>query len=205
MSAAVFPTLAGLGWEINRTPVWKTRLQESVSGKQTSIADWSYPRWQWELTYDFLRQGTVHGSAYAEFAQLAGFFNQRQGQFDSFLYQDADDDAVTGQALGTGDGTTTAFQLIRPFGGFIEPVLAPNTISHVYLNGVNQPSGWSVSNWGVASPGVVTFSSPPGNGVVITADFSFYFPCRFTDDTMSFAKFMSALYDAKKVAFASIK
>ena len=205
MSSALFPTLAGLGWDVTRTPMWSNTVQQAVSGKETRIARWSYPRWQWELTFEFLRQGTVHGTAYTEFSQLAGFFNARQGSFDSFLYQDADDNAITGQALGTGDGSKTAFQLIRSFGGFNEPILAPNVVSHVYLNGTNQPSGWSVSSWGSATPGVLTFTSPPGSGVAITADFSFFFPCRFTDDSLDFTKFMSALYAGKKVSFISIK
>lgn len=205
MSTAVLPSLAGLGFEVIRTPMFKNLVQENVSGKETRVALWSYPRWQWDLTYNVIRQGTVHGTAYTEFAQLAGFFNQRQGRFDTFQYQDADDNSVTAQAIGTGDGSRTAFQLIRGFGGFVEPVLAPNTVSKVYLNGVEQVSGWSVSNWGSSSPGVITFSSAPGNGVAITADFSYYFPCRFTEDQVSFSMFMKSLYAGKKVSFLSVK
>ncbi len=207
MSSAVFPTLAGLGWDVNRTEIWKTELQENVSGKENAVALWTYPRHQWDLTFDFLRQGVVHAATYAEFAQLAGFFNQRQGRFDSFLYTDADDNSVTGQALGTGDGTTTAFQLVRAFGGFVEPVLAPNAVSAVKVNGVTKTAGvdYTVSNWGSANPGVVTFTSPPGNGLPITADFTFYWPCRFLDDSLNFAKFAQALWKGKKVSFKSVK
>jgi uncharacterized protein (TIGR02217 family) len=205
MSSQIFPALSGLGWSVKRTPQWKTRVQQAISGKETRVADWSYPRWQWSLTYDFLRQGTVNGVAAAEFAQLAGFFNSRQGSFDSFLYTDADDNAATGQLLGRGDGSTTTFQLLRAFGGFIEPILAPGTINAVYLDGVSQPSGWSVSSWGSAAPGVVTFAAAPAPGVEVSADFSFYFPCRFANDSLDFEKFMAALYAAKKVAFLSIK
>lgn len=205
MSSQIFPALSGLGWSVKRTPQWKTRVQQAISGKETRVADWSYPRWQWSLTYDFLRQGTVNGVTAAEFAQLAGFFNGRQGSFDSFLYTDADDNAATGQLLGRGDGSTTAFQLLRAFGGFIEPILAPGMVSAVYLDGVSQPSGWSVSSWGSAAPGMVTFAAAPAPGVAVSADFSFYFPCRFANDSLDFEKFMAALYAAKKVAFLSIK
>jgi uncharacterized protein (TIGR02217 family) len=206
MSTSVFPTLAGLGWSVMRREMWKTRNQEAISGKETRIADWSYPRHQWSLGFDFLRQGALSGTTYAEFAQLAGFFNLRQGSFDSFLYADADDNAATGQGIGTGDGATTSFALVRSFGGFVEPILAPNVVSHVYLNGVAQSGGsYTVSAWGTSSPGTLTFTTAPGSGVAITADFSFYFPCRFTADQMDFEKFMAALYAAKKVAFVSLK
>ena len=205
MSNAVFPTLAGLGWSIKRAPQFKTRKQVSISGKETAIADMAYPRWEWELTFNVLRQGTRGQSTFSEMSDLVGFYNERQGGFDTFLYQDQDDNSVTGQALGEGDGTTTAFQLVRSFGGFVEPVLAPNAVSAVYLNGVKQTSGYAVSSWGATSPGVVTFTSAPGAGVAVTADFTFYFPCRFVDDTMSFEKFMATLYSAKSVKFQSIK
>ena len=206
MSTSVFPTLAGLGWSVTRREIWKTRSQEAISGKETRIADWSYPRHQWSLGFDFLRQGAFSGTAYSEFALLAGFFDLRQGAFDSFLYTDADDNAVTGQAIATGDGATTSFDFVRGFGGFAEPILAPNVVSAVYLNAVAQsPSSYTVNGWGSASPGTLVFTTAPGSGVAISADFSFYFPCRFAADQMDFEKFMAALYSAKKISFISLK
>lgn len=206
MSTAVFPVLAGLGWSVARSEIWKTRTQEAISGKETRIADWSYPRHQWALTFDFLRQGSLSGPVYDEFAALAGFFNLRQGSFDSFLYADADDYAVAGQAIGTGDGATTAFQLVRAFGGYAEPILAPDAVGAVYLNGVAQSAGaYTVNPWGSGTPGMLVFETAPGAGVSITADFSFYFPCRFTSDQLDFEKFMTALYRLEKIEFVSLK
>src|SRR5271155_4893510 len=134
MSTAILPSLAGLGFDVTRTPVWDTTVQQAISGKETRIARQTCPRWKWELSYSVLRSG----ASYGELQQLAGFFNARQGMFDTFLYQDADDNSVTGQPLGVGDGSTTSFQLIRAFGNFLEPVLAPKTLSNVYLNGAAQ-------------------------------------------------------------------
>lgn len=198
MSNAVFPALAGLGWSVKRTEMWKTRIQESISGKEVRIADWSYPRHQWELTYDFLRSDPSHG----ELQSLLGFFDLRQGPFDSFLYQDADDNAIAGQQIGTGDGSTRIFQLARNFGGFIEPIIAPNVVSTVYLAGVAQnPSGYGVGS----TTGQITFVTAPGAGVAITADFSYYFRCRFVGDAMDFEKFMVQLWLTKKVLLVSLK
>ncbi|HKT18014.1 MAG TPA: DUF2460 domain-containing protein [Stellaceae bacterium] len=206
MSSAVFPSLAGLGWTVTRSEIWKTRTQESISGKETRIADWSYPRHLWALSYDFLRQGDFAGAAYGEFAALAGFFNLRQGALDSFLYADPDDNRASSQEIATGDGATTSFQLVRGFGGYAEPVLAPNVVSAVYLNGVAQSAGaYTVNLWGAALPGTLVFNAPPGAGVAITADFTFYFPCRFAADQLDFEKFMAALYQLKKIEFVSLK
>jgi uncharacterized protein (TIGR02217 family) len=225
MSSAVLPTLAGLGFSVKRIPVWSTRIQTAISGKKTRIADWSYPVYQWELTYDFLRQAgtaqqvtTYNGSTYSEFATLAGFFNQRQGQFDSFLYLDPDDNtSATDQSLGVGDGATTLFQLVRVFGGYAEPVLAPNVVTNVKVNGVTKTLGsdYDVTLWNLTYlsgagaspnlPGMVSFTVAPPASQSVTATFTFYFPCSFLEDHMDFEKFMAPLYSAKSVKFESRK
>ncbi|MGH6984589.1 MAG: DUF2460 domain-containing protein [Stellaceae bacterium] len=198
MTEPVFPALAGLGWSVKRSPLWKTRAQQAISDKETRLADWSYPAWQWELTFDFLRASP----AASEFQSLAGFFNQCQGAFGTFLYADADDNAVTGQSLGTGNGATTVFQLVRSFGGFIEPVLAPNVVNAVYVAGIAQ----SPSSYGAdPATGLLTFTAAPASGAAIAADFSYWFRCRFAEDTLDFEKFMATLYRAQKLAFVSLK
>jgi uncharacterized protein (TIGR02217 family) len=209
MSTAVFIPPVGTGWPITRTPVWDTIVQQSISGKEVRIAKQTYPRWKYELVISILRSSAAYSST--EFQYVVGFFNSRQGMFDTFLYQDADDNSVTSQALGTGDGTTTVFQFVRAFGGFIEPVLAPNTggTINVYLNGVLQSgSSYAVNGWGTGSsngPGSLVFNSAPGSGVVITADFSYYWPCRMQTDSVDFSLFLSGMYENKKLSFISVK
>lgn len=198
MSNAVFPALPGLGWNVKRTEIWKTRVQEAVSGKEVRIADWSFPRRQWELTFDFLRSAP----SFAEWQSLVGFFNQRQGIFDSWLYSDADDNSVTDQPLGTGDGATTAYQLVRALGGYVEPIIAPNAIASVKIAGVVQSGGsYSVNG----NTGQLAFTTAPASGAAITASFTYYFRCRFFGDSMDFEKFMSQLWLAKAVKFVSLK
>jgi len=211
MSSSVFPSLPGLGFDVIRTPMWSNNRQTAVSGVDTLIAYWSFPKWQYELTYNFLRQGTRDNDDYSEFATLAAFFNTMMGQFDSFLYDDSDDDSVTGQGIGTGDGATLNFQLVRAMIGppsFVEPILAPNVVSAVYVDGVVvSASNYTVNAWGTTTPGVISFHSghAPAAGKAVTADFTYYFPCRFNDDTLTFNKFMNQLYAAKSVKFTTIK
>lgn len=201
MSTQILPSLAGLGFDVVRTPVWDTSIHTTISGKETRMARQVYPRWKWELTYNVLRSDATH----SELQQLAGFFNARKGRFDTFLYRDADDNTAIAQILGQGTDSLTTFQLIRDFGGFKEVILAPQTVSAVYIDGVAQSSGWSVSAWGTATPGVITFASAPANNAIITADFSFYFPCRMSEDIVSFTMFISQHYRVKKFSFISVK
>ncbi len=211
MSSSVFPTFTGLGWSVKRTPMWQSRVQSNISGKTVRIADWSYPKYQWELTFTGgLRQGTsvfIPGDAYTDMSNLVGFYNARNGQVDSFLYQDQDDNKVTAQLIGAGDGTTTTFQLVRAFGGFAEPVFAPNAVSNFYLNGVLQGGGtYTVYNWSYGpGPGTIVFNSAPGNGVLVSADFTYYWPVYFVEDSLEFEKILQFRYIVKSVKFISTK
>jgi uncharacterized protein (TIGR02217 family) len=204
MSTQVFPALLGLGWDIVRAPVWtgSSTVQQAASGKETVVSRWTYPRWRWDLSFDFLRSDVDH----AELQALVGFFNARLGNADSFVYEDQDDNSITGQVLSTGDGTTKSFQLVRAFGAFVEPVLAPKSIANIYLDDVAQdPGDYSLTGWGTSTPGVLTFASAPTSGAVVSADFAYRFPVRFQDDTIDFTKFMSTLYRAGKVTLLSKK
>lgn len=198
MSNAVFPSLPGLAWSVVRTPIWSTRVQTTVSGKETRTADWSTPVWQWTLQYELLRDDATD-----ELRTLMGFFLQRQGSYDDFLYQDPDDNSVAGAVIdASADGVTAAFQLVRDLGGYPEPITAINAVSAVYLNGTAQASsGWSVD----AATGVVTFTSAPAASSVVSADFSFYFRVRFKEDQADFEKFAQSLWGLKTIHLMSVK
>lgn len=212
MSVLIFPTLAGQGWSITRTPMWQTRKPIAISGKETAIADWTYPKYMWTVLFSVLRQGSgfyTPGDSFTEMATLMGFYNARQGGFDSFLYLDQDDNTAAAQVLGTGDGVTTSFQLVRAFGGFAEPILAPNVVTDVKDNGTPvSGANYTVNLWGTivaAGPGTITFNTAPAVGHTLTADFTFYWPCRFSEDKCDFEKMMAGRYSVKKMTFTSVK
>jgi len=108
MSNLVFPTgLKGIQLIANRSPQWRTQVQEAMSGKETAIAKRAYPRIVWELSYEVLRDDL----ATSDLKIIVGFFNALNGGFDTFLYTDPYFNSVTAQNFGTGDGATRAFQL----------------------------------------------------------------------------------------------
>lgn len=204
---AIFPALPGLSWSVTKAPHFATRVQKAISGRELRVLDQPYPIWTWTLTYSLLRddhdarQANGPGAGYDELRTLAGFFLQQQGGFQPFLFDDPTDDAVTGQPIATGDASTTVFQLVRGFGGFTEPVTAPNTVTAIYFNGVAQaPAGYRVD----AATGLVTFAAPPPLGEAITADFTYYFRVRFTGDAMEFENFMYQLWSLKQVRLESV-
>ena len=203
--ALVFPTLPGLTWSVTKAPIFQTRIQRAVSGRELRALDYPNPLWQFTLAFAFLRDNAAAG--YDELRTLLGFFMLCQGAYGTFLFDDPTDDQVTGQAIGTGNASQTAFQLVRtigsslPGGGFSEPIVAPNAVSAVYFNGVVQsPSSYSVD----ANTGLVTFTTAPGSGAAITADFTYYFRCRFAEDSYDFENFMHQLWQLKKLSFISV-
>jgi hypothetical protein len=107
---------------------------------------------------------------------------------------------VTGQAIATGDGSTTVFTFVRTLSGATEPASWVTSVSNVYLNGVNQPSGWTLT-----TPNTLTFTTAPGNLVAITASFSYAFNCRFLDDQEDFENIMNGLWQLQSLKFRSVK
>jgi uncharacterized protein (TIGR02217 family) len=202
----VFPSLAGLAWGVTKTPTFQTRIQRAVSGRELRALDYPYPLWQFTLVFEFLRDNPTAG--YDELRTLMGFFMLCQGAFGTFLFRDPSDDRATGQQIGIGNASTTVFQLQRamgmtlPGGGFREPIVAPDIVSAIYLDGITQsPASYSVD----PNTGLVTFSTAPGGGLIISADYSYYFRCRFIDDSYPFENFMYQLWQLKKLAFISVR
>src|SRR6266702_5614449 len=151
---AIFPSstvIPGVDIHVARMPEWDTDMQISIAGKRTAFARRAYPRYHYELTFNFLRTA----SAQLEFQTLLAFYNLVNGRAQLFRFTDPDDTSVTTQPFGTGDGTTTQFQLVRAMTGqgayvFIEPVFAILT-SQIFKNTVLQatPADYSISNTGV--------------------------------------------------------
>jgi hypothetical protein len=204
MSAPPFlPTLPGLTWSRHKKPGFATRVAAHVSGREVRVALMSYPLYEFEAVYSGLSSAAsaFAGLGASSLQSLMGFFLQLQGQFGTFLYADPDDDAVTGQAFATGDGSTTAFTMMRSLGGFLEPVGWVTTITNVYLNGAVQ----SVSSYSLTTPNNLTFTAAPGAGTALSADFAYAFNCRFLDDQIDFEEFMSNLWKLDSMKFRSVK
>ena len=124
MTLPTFPTLPGIGLP-KKSPIWSTVKQPSIGGQESRFAQWSYPKYHYEYPFEFLRDF----SGYTEFDSLVAFYNSVNGSAGFWQYTDPKDNLIVNQPLATGDGTTTAFQLVRSKGGFTEPVFLPTAIS----------------------------------------------------------------------------
>lgn len=159
-------------------PEYTTDIVISSSGHEQRNVNWSQAR---------LRYNVAKGVKTAsQLSNLIAFFRARKGRAYGFRFKDWSDFRAVGEVLGTGDGSTTEFQLVKRYvsGGVQETrsITKPvaGTVS-VYKNAVLQNSGVSVN----MNTGVVTFTTAPANGQSITANFEFDVPVRFDTDRLA--------------------
>jgi uncharacterized protein (TIGR02217 family) len=183
----VFPvsvSVAGSGG-----PERKTDIVVTGSGREERVARWANSR----RSYD-AGSGV---KTLAELASVLAFFEERRGRLYGFRWRDRIDyqscpfgqtPSPLDQPIGTGDGTTKNFQLVKTYGGAFAPyvrvVTKPVAGSvRVAINGTEVASGpgWSVDS----TSGVVSFVNAPANGAAITAGFQFDVPVRFDSDQLS--------------------
>ena len=193
-----FPSLATLGWSVYIKPKFSNLLAQHVSGRETRIQQFANPYFDIELTYDVLRSDAAH----AEVQAIAGFFAQASGQDEPFWVAPPGPSAVTGQVIGIGDGLTMLFPLVASIGSWTSPVYGASAVAAVYLNGIAQPSGWTVSSGYLPA---IAFTSAPAAGAAVTADFDILWLCRFAEDVQDFEEFMTMLWTLRTVRLMTVR
>jgi len=221
MSNLLFPKIRGLGWTITKNPTFSTEIQSSLAGREVRVQNFQNPIWEFTLAYEYLLNDprSRDENEQTPLETLVGFFLARGGQFDDFLLNESDltqrleDSVFTGQPIGTGDGVTKNFQLVRNFGGFLEACQNPaNQAAIIYDNGTLQAANsYTISN------GLVQFTNAPAAGHSITADFTFLHRVRFdagasrgssasgTREGIEFSNFYFNLYECKEVQLISVR
>lgn len=125
------------------------------------------------------------------------FFEERRGRFHGFRWKDhgdykscypSDTIAFTDQTIGTGDGSTVAFQLTKQYGLSFAPYSrnVKKPVSGTVLIGVAGVLQTETTDYTVDhTTGIITFTagSIPSLSAAVTAGYEFDVPARFdTDD-----------------------
>lgn len=196
MSNVLYPTLAGLTWDTTKTPLFSTGVQTAVDLSELRVSYSATPIYDVVLAYDLLRDD----STWNEFRTIFGFVLARYGSWDSFLYADPDDSVALLEPFGTGNGTTTQFQLKRAMGAFTESVSNIAAAPLIYKAGVLQTV---TTDYTVNATGLVTFTAAPANGAALTWSGTYYLRCRFDVENTPFAlnQFMRRMWELKQVEF----
>ena len=206
MTIPTFPSLDGITYPVVRTPTFKTIAHESVSGTSTTQSPQAFAIYSYDLPYEFLRTDSPN----VELQTLMSFFQAAKGSAVPFHFNDPDDNAVAGQALGTGDGTTTDFGLVRTMGSVTDPVQdAVASGLTITVDGVTQSLGTDYSLLNTSqylTIYAVRFAAGhiPTAGQVVAGSFSYNWLCRFAEDATDFSKFMQYIWEAKSIKLRTV-
>ncbi|WP_334128919.1 DUF2460 domain-containing protein [Sneathiella sp.] len=164
-------------------PRFSTTVQVLNSGYEQRNINWAEARR--EYSFD------ISPSRGAEWTAVLDFFHARRGRAYGFRLKDFGDFVMPVQAIATGDGTATAFQIVKRYGdpedlapAYSRPLrkIVAGTVS-VALGETPLETGWSVD----VTTGILTFESAPADGAVINVACEFDVPVRFDTDLMQAA------------------
>src|SRR3990167_2221276 len=82
---------------------WETIVSESEGGKEQRYQKWQRPKRTFRLRLD--------ARYLTETNNLWRFYNRHKGRFDSFLFQNPNENPVTSETVGSGDGARSVFYL----------------------------------------------------------------------------------------------
>jgi uncharacterized protein (TIGR02217 family) len=173
-----FPLRLALG--VSGGPERRTDIVNLTNGREARNARWKYARRSYDAGSGIRSVGDLY--------EVIAFFEARMGELYGFRFRDPVDNQsvapgvaikATDQAIGTGDGAASTFQLIKTYGDagatVTRTIAKPVSGSvRVAVDGV-ETSDFSVDT----ATGIVTLATPPADGVIIQAGFEFDVPVRF--------------------------
>jgi len=176
-------------------PTFLTNVAELKSGAEQRTARWGSERRAYDAAYGVKSEDSLR--------DLEAFFLARKGRLHSFLYWDPRDYTTAADATVTDAGTITptdvrigtgnatgglkTFQLVKVYtdsGGvehtrnITKPIEATVRVAVDGSEGDATALGWTVDD----ATGIVTFTSAPANGAIVTAGFQFDVHARFGAD-----------------------
>jgi uncharacterized protein (TIGR02217 family) len=190
-------------------PTWNTTVIQTDSGAEQRISRWDAPRRRYDAAYGVRTAAAIYA--------VLQFFLARQGRLYGFRWKDWQDfttasDGISSpanddQAIGTGNGTTTVFQLKKTYTSgagthtrTITKPVADTTV--VAVAGVAQTAGTDFTV--DTTTGQITFDSAPASGAAITAGCQFDVPVRFDDDHLDTTLRTAAMHAIPSIPLVEI-
>lgn len=200
MSNVTFPSLPGLTWNIEKTPIYNTVKQVPVDFRyevRTNLM--TQQQYSFKLVFQYLRENRAGPGATApldfHLSTLEGFYKARNGSFESFLLdlsaltKNSTDSSETGQNFGVGDGTTTVFQLSTTRGGCVEEVYEIKANPNIYLSNWEKPTNWFKFSEDQTNAVYASLTTGNGKAPTITANTTVAPDGNLTADRLDFPAF----------------
>lgn len=168
-------------------PERRTEIVSFGSGREERNARWAHSRRRYDAGYGVKTLEALQA--------VVAFYEERRGQLHGFRWRDRLDQMSSApgvavspldQAIGTGDGATATFQLVKTYGHSFAPYQRP-IVKPVAGSVVVAVAGVEIASAHVScdvTTGIVTFAAGhiPPVGAEITAGFVFDVPVRFDTD-----------------------
>jgi uncharacterized protein (TIGR02217 family) len=183
-----FPTAISFG--ARGGPERRTEIVALGSGREERNQRWADSKRRYEAGYGVKSLDDLYA--------VIAFFEERRGRFHGFRWKDFADSkscaesaspAYADQVIGTGNGVTASFQLVKTYGSafapwrreIVKPVLGTLLVA---VSGAAQAEGTAFTC--DYSTGVITFDAGhiPADGASVTAGFEFDVPVRFDTDRL---------------------
>jgi uncharacterized protein (TIGR02217 family) len=195
VEAPSFP--AALAYGATGGPRYNTDVLVQGGGKEGRNQNWALPRCQWEV-------GSIHRTQ-AEIDLLVHFFHAvAQGQTHSFRFRDFTDDTFN-NPIGTGDGIATTFQLVKvyTYGAFTSTRVIAKPMAgnlELFVNGMAREDYTPDF-----TSGLVTFTTAPSDGQVVSASGTFEVPCRFGQDILPITVVTPGIYSCAGIELWEVR
>ena len=165
-----------------------TIVSEGESGKEQRYQKWLRPKRTFRVKLD-ARQAT-------ETDNIWRFYTRHKGSYDTFLFQNPNENPVSAETVGSGDGVKSVFYLGNKVDfetGDLIVVSGSETITRSvggsgdYLSF----SAYTIDN----ATGAITTNAVFPSGDVMRAAYNFHYRCRFRDDQLSREAFTGELWN----------
>ncbi|MEM6475413.1 MAG: DUF2460 domain-containing protein [Pseudomonadota bacterium] len=186
-------------------PEFSTSVTVTASGHEQRNSMWSDARVNFDVGPGIRSED--------ELAELIAFFRSRRGAARGFRISDpfdhssnrmTDTPTMLDQLIGTGDGLTTDFQLVKSYGTNTDPQVRPITRPRpdTVLVSVNSVQS---SDWTLGELGQLRFNAAPPSGTEIRAGFLFDVPVRFAEDRIDVSGVNFAAGEAPSIPLIELR
>ena len=194
-----------LGRDAGVSPEFSTSVTVTASGHERRSSLWSDARLRFDVGPGIRSD--------ADLGTLIEFFRARRGAARGFRLADPYDfssNAMTAvptmldQAIGTGDGVTASFRLVKNYGDAADPQVRPITRPREGTVVVSV-AGALERGWTLGPGGAIAFDAAPAAGAEIRAGFLFDVPVRFEQDRLDVTGAAFAAGEAPSVPLIEVR
>ncbi len=195
LNNSIFPLDINLG--SSGGPTFQTDVIEYGNGSEYRDSKWVYSRAMFNAAYNIKNRADALG--------IYNLFQVAKGRFHSFRVKDILDfsskanghgtPARTDQTIGTGNGVTTTFQIIKTYtkDGYTQERKIKAPISGTLLVEVNGVLKTETTDYTVDyTTGIITFLVAPANTHLVKCGYLFHLKMRFNTDDLSQLQFVLA-------------